>query len=102
MVSSSNKFILVLGVWTLLWTYVVKERLIPEVVTVDIASITESFIKQEAQKTLSTQEKKQAVTRFSHQLEGALDKIAKAHHHIIIFPREAVLKGSKDYTNQVR
>ena len=102
MVSLSKKLMLGFGLLTVMLAFVVSARLIPEIVTVDIASITEAFIKQEAQKNLSNKEKQHSVERFSHQLERALDELAHAHKHMIIFPKEAVLKGSKDYTNQVR
>lgn len=70
---------------------------LPQIATVDIAAITEQFIKQEAQKNLSVQEKQQAIQSFSHALEESLEQLS-ASKSLIIFPKEAVLKGAKDYT----
>ncbi|ARM32540.1 hypothetical protein B0B39_02910 [Legionella longbeachae] len=102
MVSTSKNLFIGLCVWTITWIFLFYKQSAPEIVTVDIAVITESFIKQEAQKNLSPQEKQQAVKRFSFQLEHALDELVHAHKHFIIVPKEAILKGAKDCTNQVR
>jgi hypothetical protein len=75
-------------------------RPLPELAIVDIAGITEKFVKQEARKKLPDEEHQKAVKVFSHALEHALEKVAKTHS-LILFPKEAVLKGGKDYTHEV-
>lgn len=102
MVSLSKKWLIVFGVWTCFWMFIDYARIVPEIVTVDVAAITGDFIQQEAQKRLSIQEKQKAVKRFSHQLEKALETLEHSKKHIIIFPKEAVLKGAKDYTKEVQ
>jgi hypothetical protein len=69
-----------------------------QIATVDVLSITSSFIKGEAQKNHTTQQKEVAIKAFSHDLEGALQRLATSKK-LVLLPREAVIKGSPDYTN---
>jgi len=73
----------------------------PQIATVDIAAITEQFIKQEAQKNLSPKEKQEAIQTFSHTLEESIEKLSTTKS-LVIFPKEAVLKGAKDYTPDLK
>jgi hypothetical protein len=72
----------------------------PTIATVDIVAITSEFIKKEAQKNHSEPEKKAAIQAFSHRLETALTVLAKKKN-IVLLPREAVIKGGVDYTQQL-
>lgn len=92
---------LVLGLssWAMCWVaLIVVTPHPPEIATVDIVGITEQFIKQQASQNSSTQEKQQAIKVFSHQLEHALDTLSRSKS-LILVPKEAVLKGAKDYTS---
>lgn len=70
----------------------------PEIATVDILAITSQFIKKEAQKNHSNPEKELAIKDFSHRLEQTLNDLSRSKS-LILVPREAVIKGSPDYTN---
>jgi hypothetical protein len=70
----------------------------PEIATVDILAITSQFIKKEAQKNHSNPERELAIKDFSHRLEEALSELSRSKS-LILVPREAVIKGSPDYTN---
>lgn len=69
----------------------------PVIATVDIVSITSQFIKEEAQKNHSILEKEVAIKGFSHRLEAALQELSVSKS-LVLLPREAVIKGSADYT----
>ncbi|KTC73161.1 TrbI F-type domain-containing protein [Legionella bozemanae] len=70
----------------------------PEIASVDILAITSQFIKKEAQKNHSSLEKNLVIKEFSHRLEQALNDLSRSKS-LILVPREAVIKGSPDYTN---
>lgn len=69
----------------------------PNIATVDIVSITSKFIKEESQKNHSNLEKEVAIKAFSHRLEAALQDLSLSKS-LLLLPREAVIKGSNDYT----
>lgn len=73
----------------------------PTIARVDIAAITEEFIQQEAQKNHSNKEKQQVIKAFSSRLEGALEQLSYKKS-LILLPKEAVIKGSVDYTETLR
>lgn len=68
--------------------------------TVDIVAITSEFVKHEAKANHSKQDKEKAIKSFSHRLEASLDRLSSANS-LILLPKEAVLKGSRDYTQTV-
>jgi Flp pilus assembly protein TadB len=68
--------------------------------TVNITGIINHFIKQESNKNLSPDLLKQEVRQFGNQLEVILRQLAK-EKHITLFPSEAVIAGSQDYTDVV-
>lgn len=68
-----------------------------EIATVDIVSITSQFIKEEANKGHSNLEKEVAIKAFSHRLEQALNDLSHSKS-LILVPKEAVIKGSHDYS----
>jgi hypothetical protein len=70
----------------------------PEIATVDILAITSQFIKKEALKNHSNPEKELAIKDFSHRLEQALSDLSHSKA-LVLVPREAVIKGSPDYTS---
>lgn len=72
----------------------------PEIATVDILAITSQFIKNEAQKNHPNPEKELAIKDFSHRLEQGLNDLSRSKS-LILVPREAVIKGSPDYTNDL-
>lgn len=102
MVNLNKNLVLVFFVWIVTWIYMFYVQQISEIATVDIAAITQSFIQNQAQKKLSPDAKQQAVKHFSQQLEGALSELSHRHKHSILLPKEAVLSGATDYTEQVR
>ena len=69
----------------------------PSIATVDILSITSQFIKEEAKKNHSNSEKEIAIKAFSHRLETALEELSQSKS-LVLLPKEAVIKGSADYT----
>ncbi len=69
----------------------------PTIATVDVMAITTQFIQEEANKNHSKQEKEIAIKAFSHQLEAALQTLSQSKN-LILLPKEAVIKGGKDYT----
>ena len=69
----------------------------PIIATVDVLSVTSQFIKEEARKNRSNHEKEVAIRAFSHHLETALKELSKSKS-LVLLPREAVIKGSPDYT----
>lgn len=68
--------------------------------TVDIVAITSDFVRSEAKKHHSKQEKDVAIKSFSHRLERALSDLSRSRS-LILVPKEAVLKGGTDYTQAV-
>lgn len=80
----------------LLNTYIVQQR----IGTVDIVKITSLFIQQEATKNHTHAEKEQAIKAFSASLENSLARLAE-RHSLILMPKEAVIKGSVDYTDKL-
>lgn len=68
--------------------------------TVNITGIINHFIKQESNKNLSPDVLKQEVSEFGNKLEATLHQLAK-EKHITLFPSEAVISGSQDYTGVV-
>lgn len=73
----------------------------PEIATVDIVSITSEFIKTQALKKQTKPEREAAIKTFSHQLEGSLAELS-SNKRLILVPKEAIIKGSKDYTAVLR
>lgn len=71
-----------------------------EIGTVDVVAITSDFVRNEAQKHHSKQEKEAAIKSFSHRLENALSDLSHTKS-LILVPKEAVLIGGKDYTQAV-
>lgn len=70
----------------------------PHIATVDILSITKLFIREEAKKNHLPEEKEIEIKVFSHELESALQRLTHSKKCILL-PREAVIKGSPDYTD---
>lgn len=68
--------------------------------TVNITGIINHFINQESNKNLSPDVLKQEVSEFGNKLEVTLRQLAK-EKHITLFPSEAVIAGSQDYTDVV-
>ena len=68
--------------------------------TVDIVAITSDFVRSEAKKNHSKQEKEVAIKSFSHRLETALSDLSRSRS-LILVPKEAVIKGGTDYTPTV-
>lgn len=68
--------------------------------TVDIVAITSDFVRSEAKKHHSKQEKDVAIKSFSHRLERALSELSRSRA-LILVPKEAVIKGGTDYTQTV-
>lgn len=72
----------------------------PDIGTVDVAKITTLFIRQEATKNHTHAEKEQAIREFSASLEHSLAMLSKKHS-LILMPKEAVIKGGRDYTEHL-
>lgn len=68
--------------------------------TVDIVAITSEFVRNEAKNHHSKHEKEVAIKSFSHRLETALSELSRSQS-LILVPKEAVIKGSQDYTQTV-
>ncbi len=89
---------LVISVTTNVFFYELTQK--PAIATVDVGAITAQFIKEEARKHLSNDEKKTAIHTFSQRLENALTILSRSKS-LVLLPREAVIKGGHDYTNEL-
>lgn len=85
--------LILIGIW--IWSSKPKE-----LGTVDVVAITSDFVRSEAQRHHSKQEKEAAIKSFSHRLENALSDLSHTKS-LILVPKEAVLIGGKDYTQAV-
>jgi hypothetical protein len=65
--------------------------------TVNVTGILDQFIKENANKTVSSDQLKMKVHLFGQTLEETLQVISKKEH-VLLLPREAVVVGSTDYT----
>lgn len=68
---------------------------------VNITSIVDQFIKQEAAKNLPESALKNEVHIFGKKLEVNLQQFAKKNH-LILLPSEAVIAGAPDYTSVIK
>lgn len=73
----------------------------PLFATVNITKIVDEFVKQTAKLNLSPIAKERQVKMFSLKLNHSLQLIA-SEQHIILFPNEAVIAGSRDLTREVQ
>lgn len=69
----------------------------PRIATVDVGRVTMLFVDKEAKKHHSEEQKKKAIKAFSASLEKSLQQIADKNA-LVLLPKEAVFKGSLDYT----
>ena len=72
----------------------------PQIVTVDLKGLTEVSLKQLASKSLNEKDSLKAIQNYAEQLETLLQEIASQNHWIIL-PKEAVIKGAQDLTNDI-
>lgn len=79
---------------------VIIQKTQPNIATVNITAIQDSFIRETAKQSLSKEEMERKVTLFSSQLNQTIHKISK-ENHVTLFLTEAVISGSKDYTQAV-
>ncbi|CAM4391247.1 MAG: hypothetical protein LEGION0398_MBIBDBAK_00173 [Legionellaceae bacterium] len=70
----------------------------PEIATINITRVINGFVKEEAQKNLSSDTKKAHVKAFGKRLEKSLLKIAH-DKQVVLLPSEAVIAGASDYTS---
>ena len=72
----------------------------PEIATVNITKIIKDFTNKEANKNLSESILKNETKIFGLKLEKNIANLSK-EYHLVIFPSEAVIAGTKDYTDIV-
>lgn len=70
------------------------------IATVDLTGIVHRFTTDEVKQHLNPIELKERMKKFGSQLESVLADICKSHH-VVLVPRQAVIGGARDYTNEV-
>jgi len=70
------------------------------IATVDIVKLIQDFIKKEQQKNTSEDVLKKEITAFGKALEKNIRAFSE-NHHVVLLPKEAVMGGSKDYTQLI-
>ena len=73
----------------------------PQIVTVDLKGLTEVSLKHLASKSLNEKDSLKAIQTYAEQLEILLQEIS-VHNHWIILPKEAVIKGAEDLTDEIK
>lgn len=68
---------------------------------VNITGIVDQFVKQESAKNLPPEKLEMEIRKFGKTLESELKQFA-LENHLVLFPAEAVIAGSRDYTRLVR
>ena len=71
------------------------------VATVNITGLINEFVQHESGEHFSPEKVKADVRNFGRSLEKDINRFSK-NHHIIIFPKEAVVAGAADYTGLFR
>ena len=72
-----------------------------KIVTVDVIGIVESFKNEILKQNLSKDELTQKVTRFGESLNSTVSTYAEKQH-VLIVPKEAVIAGNTDKTDEVK
>lgn len=72
-----------------------------EIATVDIVGLTKTYIEELQAKKISKEELKQRIVRYATHLESAIQTFAK-ENQLILVPKEAVVAGSQDYTDNIK
>jgi type-F conjugative transfer system protein TrbI len=73
----------------------------PQIATVNITGMVDSFEKETAKQNISADEMKARTIRFSEALTRTLQDFS-TKNHIILVPAEAVIAGAPDITNSAR
>lgn len=71
------------------------------VATVNITGLINEFVQHESAEHYAPQKVKTDVRHFGRSLERDISQFSKKHH-VILFPKEAVLAGAADYTGVFR
>ena len=71
------------------------------IVTLDIVGITQQFIDQQLKASKGQSDQMQKVSRFSRQIDNLVKQMAY-QRHVIVVPRQAVIAGGIDMTEQVK
>jgi len=72
----------------------------PQVVTIDLRGLTETHLKNLASKSLNEKDSLKAIHTYAEHLETLLEGISSQNHWIIL-PKEAVIKGARDLTDEI-
>lgn len=72
----------------------------PRIATVNVSGLVTQFVKTELRAKKSNRDMAADVKHFGETLETTLNHLAKTQHQVIL-PREAVMAGSDDETQQV-
>ena len=72
----------------------------PNVATIDLTGIIHQYTQAIAQKTNSRSSMKSHMRAFSQHLSRTLQFVA-TEHHVVLMPRQAVVSGAADYTDEV-
>lgn len=70
------------------------------IATIDITNMTQSYIKETANQSLSMQEKQERINRFASLLTKYTEQLS-TQKNVVLLPREAVISGGNDLTQQV-
>ena len=73
----------------------------PQIITIDLKGLTEARLKHLASKSLNEKDSLKAIQTYAEQLETLLQEMSIQNHWIIL-PREAVIKGAPDLTDEIK
>jgi hypothetical protein len=72
-----------------------------KIITLDVTQLSKVYLKTLAKQSLTETESRKAVQSYATQLEITLQKIADDNHWIIL-PKEAVIQGAPDLTDEIQ
>lgn len=72
-----------------------------EIATVDITGLTKSYVEELQAKKLSQEEVKRLIVRYATELESAIQTFAN-ENQLVLMPKEAIIAGSQDYTDDIK
>ena len=70
------------------------------VATVDVSDMINGFVKTEAQAKRPAEDMQKRVQAFGQALDAALKTVARKQH-VVLLPKEAVIAGAKDVSQQI-
>lgn len=69
------------------------------IATIDITNMTQSYIKEIANQSLPMQQKQERINRFATLLTKYTKQLSR-QKNVVLLPREAVIAGGNDFTQE--